>query len=79
MDLVTPTANVNRHHAGAINFYVVNGIDDTTAHAYEGGPTFVNPPPWVIFEDTGWLGRGRPTSRRTRSDTCSVCTTSVPE
>lgn len=42
---------------GAINFYFVNDIDDWTAHAYAriGTAAKTNPPPFVIFEDTGWL------------------------
>ena len=42
---------------GAINVYFVNDIDDWTAHAYAdvGSARTPNPPPVVIFEDTGWL------------------------
>jgi hypothetical protein len=56
--LLTTTSSGEKFFVpGAINFYFVNDIDDATAHAYSdvGSAETPNPPPVVIFEDTGWL------------------------
>lgn len=56
--LLTPAPSGERYFsAGAINFYFVNDIDDWTTHAYadQGSGDTPDPPPVVIFEDTGWL------------------------
>ena len=56
--LLTPTPSGETFFVpGAINVYFVNDIDDSTAHAYAdvGSAKTPNPPPVVIFEDTGWL------------------------
>ena len=59
--LLTPTSSGEKFFVpGAINFYFVNDIDDWTTHAYSGvGSAKIDPqkdpPPVVIFEDTGWL------------------------
>lgn len=57
--LLTPTASGEKYFIpGAINFYFVNDINDTSAHAYAGKRNVDTPkddPSVVIFEDTGWL------------------------
>ncbi len=56
--LLTPTPSGEKYFVpGAINVYFVNDIDDGTTHAYadRGSAKTPNPPPVVIFEDTGWL------------------------
>ena len=58
LQLLTPTPSGETFFVtGAINVYFVNDIDDSTTHAFagRGSASTANPPPVVIFEDTGWL------------------------